>query len=82
MVNNALIVLSSIITGWFYNRSKGNILVAGFIHAAENTYMKLLLNVDWIAYLVVKAVVALALILVDRMWEKLPPDHPAVYRSP
>jgi hypothetical protein len=27
-------------------------------------------------------VTALVMILVDRMWEKLPPDHPAVYRSP
>jgi len=82
MTNNALIVLSSIITGWFYNRSKGNILVAGIIHAEENTYTKLLLNMDWNTYLVLKAVVALAIILVDRMWKKLPPDHPAVYRSP
>jgi hypothetical protein len=22
------------------------------------------------------------LVLVDRMWKKLPPDHPAVYSSP
>jgi len=80
--NNALIFLSSIITGWFYNRSKGNILVAGIIHAAQNTYIKLLLNWDSITYLVVMAVVALVLILVDRMWKKLPADHPAVYQAP
>jgi hypothetical protein len=29
---------------------------------------------DWTA-------IALVVILVDRMWKKLPPDHPAVYRS-
>jgi len=25
---------------------------------------------------------ALAVILVDRMWKKLPADHPAVYQTP
>ena len=29
-------------------------------------------------YLVLKSVVALLMILVDRMWKKLPADHPAV----
>ena len=29
-----------------------------------------------------KAVVALVIILADRMWKKLPSDHPAVYREP
>jgi hypothetical protein len=28
------------------------------------------------------AFVALVLIVVDRMWKKLPPDHPAVYQAP
>jgi hypothetical protein len=27
------------------------------------------------------AIVVLVLIMADRMWVKLPPDHPAVYRS-
>jgi hypothetical protein len=26
-------------------------------------------------------VAALVMILVDRMWKKLPPDHPAVYQT-
>ena len=82
MTNNVLIVLSSIVTGWFYNRSKGSILVAGIIHAAENTYTKLLLNMDWNMYLVVKVVITLAVIMVDRMWKKLPSDHPAVFQYP
>jgi membrane protease YdiL (CAAX protease family) len=79
--NSALIILSSIITAWFYNRSKGSILVAGVIHAAENTTARLLLIENWNMYLVLKAVLALALVLVDRMWKKLPSDHPAVYRE-
>ena len=82
MINNLLIVLNSIIIGWFYNRSKGSILVAGILHAAENTYIKLLLNLDRNVYLVVKVVIALVLISIDRMWKKLPSDHPAVFRDP
>jgi membrane protease YdiL (CAAX protease family) len=80
--NGSLIILSSIITAWFYNRSKGSILVAGIIHAAENTTARLFLIQDWTMYLVLKAAVALGLILADRMWKKLPSDHPAVYREP
>jgi len=82
IANSSQIILSSIITGWFYNRSKGSILVAGIIHAAENTNARIFLILDWNAYLVLKAVVALVIILVDRMWKKLPSDHPAVYREP
>jgi membrane protease YdiL (CAAX protease family) len=77
--NGSLIFFSSIITAWFYNRSKGSILVAGIIHAAENASARLLLIQDWNMYLVLKAVVALAIILADRMWKKLPSDRPAVY---
>ena len=66
-------------TGWFYNRSRGSILVVGIIHAAENTNARLLLSLDWNGYLVLKAVVALVIILVSRMWKKLPSNHRAVY---
>jgi hypothetical protein len=79
--NSYLIALGSIITGWFYNRSKGSILVAGIIHAADNTTARLLIIVDWDGYLLLKVIVALMLILIDRMWKKLPQNNPAVYRS-
>lgn len=83
MANSTLLIfLSSIITGWFYNRANGSILVAGIIHAAENTFLKLLLNLDWTTYLVLQAFVVLVIILVDRMWKRLPSDHPAVYQTP
>lgn len=80
--NGSLILLSSIITAWFYNRSKGSILVAGILHAAENSTVGLLLIQDWNMYLALKAVLALVLILADRMWQRLPSDHPAVYQEP
>jgi membrane protease YdiL (CAAX protease family) len=81
-MNNFLIVLSSITLTWFYNRSNGSILVCGILHAAENTTARVFLIQNWYLYLVLKTVFALTLILIDRMWKKFPPDHPAVYQVP
>lgn len=64
---------------WFYNRSKGSILVAGIAHAAANTIFAFFTNLDWAIYNWTAAVAALVLILVDRMWKRLPVYHPAVY---
>ena len=81
-MNNFLIILSSIIHSWFYNRSKASILVAGILHAAENTNARVLLIQNWYLYFILKALVALGMILADQMWKKLPPNHPAVYQQP
>ena len=80
----AWIIVSSIITGWFYNRSKGSILVAGIIHAAGNTTARVLPIMDWFGYgyLLLRVAVAILIILADQMWKKLPADHPAVYSAP
>ncbi len=67
---------------WFYNRSKGSILVAGIVHAAANTAFAFFPNLDWAIYNWAAAGAASVLILVDRMWKKLPSDHPAVYHTP
>ena len=67
---------------WIYNRSKGSILVAGVAHAAANTAFWLLPNLDWTVYTWTAAAAALVMILVDRLWKKLPSDHPAVYHEP
>jgi CAAX protease family protein len=78
----ALHILASLFIVWIYNRAHGSILVAGVTHAAANTVMAFIplrsmqgLYLTWTA-------AALVMILVDRMWDKLPPDHPAVCRSP
>lgn len=73
---------ATVILGWLYNRSKGSILVAGIAHAAANTAFAFFPNLDWSVYTLTAAAVALVLIVVDRMWKKLPPDHPAVYHEP
>jgi membrane protease YdiL (CAAX protease family) len=65
--NSYLIILGSIVTGWFYNRSQGSILVAGIIHVAENTTARFLLISDWNGYILLKVIVVLILILIDHM---------------
>ncbi|MDY0019549.1 MAG: CPBP family intramembrane glutamic endopeptidase, partial [Anaerolineae bacterium] len=75
-------LLFSVFIGWIYNRAKGSILVAGISHAAANTALAFFPGVDFPMVCVIMAVAALALIIADRMWEKLPADHPAVYKAP
>lgn len=67
---------------WFFNRSRGNILVAGIVHAAANTAFAFFPNLDWAIYNWTAAVAALVLILVGEMWKKLPMDHAAVSQTP
>lgn len=75
-------LLFSVLIVWICNRAGGSILVAGFAHAATNTVQAFIqLQNIWSLYLTL-LIAVLVLILVDRMWQKLPPDHPAVYRSP
>ena len=75
-------ILLSILIVWIFNRAKGNILVAGVTHAAANTVQAFIpVQRIWSLYLTL-FVAVLVLILVDRMWKKLPPDHPAVYQTP
>ena len=73
---------ATVLITWFYNRSKGSILVAGIAHAAANTVFAFVTNLDWTVFSAIAAVAALVMILADRMWKKLPSDHPAVYREP
>jgi membrane protease YdiL (CAAX protease family) len=67
---------------WFYNHSKGSILVAGIAHAAANTTFFFLTSLDWRLYNLILYIVVIGMVLVDRMWKKLPSDHPAVYQAP
>lgn len=66
---------------WFYNRSHGSILVAGVYHAVANTTFYFLANLDTPLFIVVSYLAVIGIIGVDRMWKRLPPDHPAVYQS-
>jgi hypothetical protein len=67
---------------WFYNRSGGSILVAGVIHAAANASFSFFPGLDFQVYNGILTVVVFVIMVADRMWKRLPPDHPAVYSSP
>jgi membrane protease YdiL (CAAX protease family) len=73
---------SSLFIVWICNRARGSILVAGITHAAANTVMAFIPIQDMHGIYMTWAAVALVMILADRMWKKLPPDHAAAYRSP
>jgi len=72
-------ILLSVLIVWICNRANGSILVAGIAHAAMNT-VQAFAPFGNMLFLVL-SVAALVMILVDRMWKKLPPDHLAVYRE-
>jgi len=73
---------ATVLINWFYNRTKGSILVAGVTHAAANTVFAYIPRVDWPVHTTMMYAFALVLILIDRMWKKLPLDHPAVVQAP
>jgi len=73
-------ILLSILIVWICNRANGSILVAGIAHAATNTVQAFVPN--WGPLILVLSVTVVVLILVDRMWQKLPLNHPAVYQPP
>jgi membrane protease YdiL (CAAX protease family) len=72
-------ILFSVITVWFCNRANGSIFVAGVAHATINTAQAFIPVGS--PLLVTFAFVATGMIFLDRMWEKLPSDHPAVYNN-
>jgi membrane protease YdiL (CAAX protease family) len=61
---------------WLYNRSEGGIWTAILFHASANAAFEFL-PVTRVQF-VLEAVMAIAVVVGDRMWQKLPADHPAV----
>jgi uncharacterized protein len=76
------VILLSLLIVWICNRAKGSILVAGITHASANTAEAFIPVRDGQVLSLIFLVTALVMILADRMWKKLPSDHPAVYPSP
>ena len=75
-------ILLSVLIVWICNRAKGSILVAGIAHAAANTAVAFIPVPNMQGINLIMLVAALVMILLDRMWKKLPAEHPAVYREP
>lgn len=74
-------LLASVLIVWIFNHAGGSILVAGMAHAALNTAQAFLTYRDIRSLYPTLLVATLILVLVDRMWKKLPTDHPAVYQD-
>jgi len=72
-------MLLSVVIVWICNRAKGSILVAGIAHAATNTVQAFVPMGD--VFFVILVVTILVVVVIDRMWERLPSDHPAVYHE-
>ena len=79
LVEWVLIVLVTIIFTWLFNRTKGSILVTALIHPVMNTTGNFL-NAS-IGALILVLVFTVFVIVLDRMWRRLPPDSLAIYRE-
>jgi membrane protease YdiL (CAAX protease family) len=71
-------LLASILLAWVYNRTNGSILAPALLHPAMNASGFPVTT----AGTILQAGVVIFAILYDRMWKKLPSDHPAVYQQP
>ena len=71
-------LLWSVLMAWIYNRSQGSLLAPALFHPAMNTFGNHLPKTT--ASLVFFVGLAIFAIVRDRMWERLPEEHQAVYR--
>lgn len=74
-------VPSSVIICWIFNRSRGSILIAGITHASANTVMAMFGGFDITVLAIMLYAFSVVIIFKDRMWRKLPNNHPAVYQE-
>jgi membrane protease YdiL (CAAX protease family) len=81
LVRFGLYPFITIIFGWIFNRTRGCILVPALFHASMNS-MNLLGDVlpMTTAGNIVLIGVAILVVLLDRMWRKLPEGHAAVHQ--
>jgi uncharacterized protein len=80
LVCTLYIFRDSVFLAWVYNQTKGSILAPALLHTSANTF-ETLLPVPTITT-VLSVALAVFAIIHDRMWMKLPSDHPAVYQMP
>jgi membrane protease YdiL (CAAX protease family) len=69
-----------ILLGWIYNRTQGSILAPALFHASMNSMntVQTLIPVTN-AGSILLIIFAVFAVFYDRMWKKLPTNHPAVY---
>ena len=72
----------TILFTWIYNRTNGSILAVAIFHSSMNSMNPLMgIFPNTIVSNALLVGFALAVIFVDRMWKKLPKDHPAVHNN-
>jgi membrane protease YdiL (CAAX protease family) len=72
-------LLASVLFAWVYNRTKGSIMAPGIFHASMNT-AGAFLPVS-LAFLVPLLILVVFALVYDRMWRRLPQDHPAAPKA-
>ena len=75
LIEWVLILFVTVIITWFYNRTKGSILVAALFHASMNTFSRFLPGTLSAIILLIASMIFL--VLIDKMWKKLPSGNPA-----
>lgn len=82
MVRIVLYLFITILFTWTYNRTKGSILAIVIFHASMNS-MNPLMGIFPIttASNVLLIALAITVLILGRMWRKLPIDHPAVFQE-
>jgi membrane protease YdiL (CAAX protease family) len=82
MVRIVLYLFIMILFTWTYNRTKGSILAIVIFHASMNS-MNPLMGIFPIttASNVLLIALAITILILGRMWRKLPENHPAVYQD-
>lgn len=82
LVRIGLYPFITILLGWVYNRTRGSILATALFHASMNSMNTLgaVLPVTN-AGSVLLVLFAVFAVFYDRLWKKLPSDHPAAYRA-
>jgi membrane protease YdiL (CAAX protease family) len=78
LVEWVLIVLVTVLFTWFFNRTKGSILVTALLHPAMNTTGNFLTGS--LGALILLFVFMVLVVVLDRLWRRLPADSPAIYR--
>ena len=82
LVRIALYPFITILFAWVYNRTNGSILAPAVFHASMNSMNPLMGGFPiTTAGNILLVSFALIVVVCDRMWRKLPEDHPAVYQD-
>jgi membrane protease YdiL (CAAX protease family) len=80
LVRIAIYPVVTILFSWIFNRTNGSILAVAIFHASMNSMNPLMgIFPVTLASNIMLIIFAITVVLVDRMWHKLPGDHPAAY---